>query len=246
MKDARVIIKQNQQLQKANELVTAENTRLKEKISTIDETAINKLRQEKDEEIARLMAERDKALSNEIHSNNMASRERQRADDAESRLNELLTIPEIKEIWDGIQQNRRAFQQQIDKWIGEATAAIRHFAQDYGHNDFIPEQRNAVAMGIIAKAFKCNLDASDNGQRMKATQYLLDEVSWDCTTDFMSELAKTRTRQLCEEMNVTKELMRDLLLMAGGRVSVSTGGGNSDNALTTWDGKKKRNGWGLV
>ena len=246
MKDARAIIKQNKQVQKANELVTAENTRLKEKISTIDETAINKLRQEKDEEIARLMAERDKALSNEIHSNNMASRERQRADDAESRLNELLTIPEIKEIWDGIQQNRRAFQQQIDKWIGEATAAIRHFAQDYGHNDFIPEQRNAVAMGIIAKAFKCNLDASDNGQRMKATQYLLDEVSWYCTTDFMSELAKTRTRQLCEEMNVTKELMRDLLLMAGGRVSLSTGGGNSDNALTTWDGKKKRNGWGLV
>ena len=176
MKDARAIIKQNKQVQKANELVTAENTRLKEKISTIDETAINKLRQEKDEEIARLMAERDKALSNEIHSNNMASRERQRADDAESRLNELLTIPEIKEIWDGIQQNRRAFQQQIDKWIGEATAAIRHFAQDYGHNDFIPEQRNAVAMGIIAKAFKCNLDASNNGQRMKATQYLLDEV----------------------------------------------------------------------
>ena len=245
MKDTRAIIKQNQQLQKANELVTAENTQLKEKISTMDEAAINKLRQEKDAEIARLETERDKALSNEIHSNNMASRERQRADDAESRLNELLTIPEIKEIWDDIQQNRKAFWLQVDQWIGEATAAIRHFAKDYGHNDFTPEQRNAVAMGIIAKAFKCNLDASGNGQRMKATQYLLNEVSWEGTTDFMSELAKTRTKQLCEDMNVTKELMRDLLLMAGGRVSISTGGGNSDNALTTWDGKKKRNGWGI-
>ena len=246
MKDARAIIKQNQQLQKTNYLVTAENTRLKDKISTMDETAINKLRKEKDEEIARLKAERDKALSNEIHSDNMASRERQRAANAESRLNELLSIPEIKEIWDGIQQNRKAFWQQIDQWIGEATAAIRHFAQDYGHNDFMPEQGKDVAMGIIAKAFKCNLDASDNGQRMKATQNLLDEVSWAGTTDFMSELAKMRTRQLCEDMNVTKELMRDLLLMAGGRVTISTGGGNSDNALTTWDGKKKRNGWGLV
>ena len=246
MKDARAIILQNQQLQKTNELVAAENSRLKEKISTMDETAISKLRKEKDEEITRLKAERDKALSNEIHSNNMASRERQRADNAESRLNEILSIPEIKVIWDDIQQNRKAFWRQIDQWIGEARAAIRHFAQDYGHNDFIPEQRNAVAMGIIAKAFKCNLDASNNGQRMKATQYLLDEVSWAGTTDFMSELAKTRTRQLCEDMNVTKELMRDLLLMAGGRVTISTGGGNSDNALTTWDGKKKRNGWGLV
>ena len=246
MKDARAIIKQNQQLQKTNKIVTAENTQLKEKISTMDEAAINKLSQEKDEEIAMLKAERDKALSNEIHSNNMASREHQRADHAESQLKEMLSIPEIKEIWDGIQQNRKAFRQQIDQWIEEATAAIRHFAKDYGHNDFMPEQGKAVAMGIIAKAFKCNLDASDNGQRMKATQYLLDEVSWEGTTDFMSELAKTRTKQLCEEMNITKELMRDLLLMAGGRVSISTGGGNSDNALTTWDGKKKRNGWGLV
>ncbi len=245
MKDARAIIKQNQQLQKANEMLTAENTQLKETISTIDKTAISKLRQEKDAEIARLEAELDKALSNEIHSNNMASRERQRADHAEHQLKEILSIPEIKEIWDDIQQNRRAFQQQIDKWIGEATAAIRHFAQNYRHNDFMTEQRNAVAKGIIAKAFKCNLDASDNGQRMKATQNLLDEVSWPGTTDFMSELAKTRTRQLCEDMNVTKELMRDLLLMAGGRVGISTGGGNSDNALTTWDGKKKRNGWGI-
>ena len=246
MKDARAIILQNKQLQKANELVAAKNSRLKEKISTMDESAINKLRKEKDGEITRLKAERDKAFSNEIHSGNMASRERQRADNAERQLYEMLSIPEIKRLWDTIQQNRKAFWQQIDQWIGEATAAIRHFAQDYGHNDFMPEQGKDVAMGIIAKAFKCNLDASDNGQRMKATQNLLDEVSWAGTTDFMSELAKMRTRQLCEDMNVTKELMRDLLLMAGGRVTISTGGGNSDNALTTWDGKKKRNGWGLV
>ena len=246
MKDARAIIRHNMQLQKVNELVAAENSRLKEKISAMDETAICKLRKEKDEEITMLKAERDKALSNEIHSNNMASRERQRADHAESQFKEMLSIPEIKEIWDGIQQNRKAFWRQIDQWIREATAAIRHFAQDYGHNDFMPEQGNAVAMGIIAKAFKCNLDASDKEQRMKATQHLLDEVSWAGTTDFMSELTKTRTRQLCEEMIVSKELMRDLQLMAGGRVSISTGGGNSDNALTTWDGKKKRNGWGLA
>ena len=124
MKDARAIIKQNQQLQKANELVTAENTRLKEKISATDETAINKLRKEKDEEITRLKAERDKAFSNEIHSNNMASRERQRADNAEGRLYEILSIPEIKGLWDTIQQNRRAFWQQVDRWIGDAKKAI--------------------------------------------------------------------------------------------------------------------------
>ena len=243
MKDARAIIRQNMQLQKTNELVAAENTRLKEKISAMDETAISKLRKEKDEEITRLKAERDKALSNEIHSDNMASRERQRADNAEGQLYEILSIPEIKGLWDTIQQNRRAFWQQVDRWIGDAKKAIYIFAKSHNQHDFMSEDKNIISWGIIAEALRNNLDAANAERRMKATGLLLDDISWKGTTDFMCDVAMKRTRQLCEEMNVTKELMRELLLMAGGRASISTGGGNSDNALTTWDGKKKRNGW---
>jgi hypothetical protein len=150
MKDARAIIRQNMQLQKTNELVAAENTRLKEKISAMDETAISKLRKEKDEEITRLKAERDKALSNEIHSNNMASRERQRADNAEGQLYEILSIPEIKGLWDTIQQNRRAFWQQVDRWIGDAKKAIYIFAKSHNQHDFMSEDKNIISWGIIA------------------------------------------------------------------------------------------------
>ena len=245
MKDARAIIKQNQQLQKANELVTAENTQLKEKISSMDETAISKLRKEKDEEINRLKAERDKAFSNEIHSNNMASRERQRADNAEGRLYEILSIPEIKGLWDNIQQNRRAFWQQVDKWIGEAKKAIYNFAKSHNQHDFMAEDGNIISWGIIAEALRNNLDAANAEQRMRATGLLLDDISWEGTTDFMSDLTIKRTRQLCEEMSVTKELMQDLLLAAGGIGSITYGGGGSDNALTNWDGTKKRTGWGI-
>ena len=245
MKDARAIIRQNQQLQKANELVTAENTQLKEKISSMDETAISKLRKEKDEEINRLKAERDKAMSNEIHSDNMASWERQRADNAEGRLYEILSIPEIKGLWDSIQQNRRAFWQQVDRWIGDAKKAICNFAESHSQHDFMAEDRNIISWGIIAEALRNNLDAANAEQRMKATGLLLDDISWKGTTDYMSDLAIKRTRQLCEEMNVTKELMQGLLLAAGGRVPITHGGGGTDNALTNWDGTKKRNGWGI-
>ena len=245
MKDARTIIRQNKQLQKANELVTAENTRLKEKISTMDDTAINKLRQEKDEEITRLKTERDKALSNEIHSNNMASRERQRADNAEGQLNEILSIPEIKGLWDAIQQNKRAFWQQVGQWINAAKNAIYNFATNRNQNDFIAEDKNIISWGIIAEALRNNIDAANAEPRMKATGLLLDGISWSGTTDFMCNLAMKRTRQLCEEMSVTKELMQGLLLAAGGRGAISYGGGNTDNALTNWDGTKKRNGWGV-
>lgn len=246
MKDARAIIKQNQQLQKSNELVTAENSWLKEKISSMDETAINKLRKEKVEEIARLQAERDKALSNEIHSNNMASRERQRADNAERQLYEMLSIPDIKGIWDTIQQNRKAFWRQVDQWIGDAKKAIYNFAKSHSQHDFMTEDRNIICWGIIAKALRNNLDATNNEQRMKATGQLLDDISWTDTTDYMCDLTIKRTRQLCEEMSVTKELMQGLLLAAGGRGTISYGGGGTDNALTNWDGTKKRTGWGLV
>ena len=245
MKDARAIILQNQQLQKTNELVAAENSRLKEKISTMDETAISKLRKEKDEEITRLKAERDKALSNEIHSNNMASRERQRADNAERQLYEILSIPEIKGLWDTIQQNRRAFWQQVDRWIGDAKTAIYNFAKSHSQHDFMADDRNFISWGIIAEALRNNLDAANAEQRMKATELLLDDISWKGTTDVMSDLTMKRTRQLCEDMNVTKELMQGLLLAAGGRGTITYGGGGTDNALTNWDGTKKRNGWGI-
>ncbi len=245
MKDARAIIKQNQQLQKANELVTAENTRLKEKISATDETAINKLRKEKDEEITRLKAERDKAFSNEIHSNNMASRERQRADNAEGQLYEMLSVPEIKGLWDSIQQNRKAFWQQVDRWIVDAKNAIYNFAKSHNQHDFMAEDRNIISWGIIAEALRNNLDAANNEQRMKATGLLLDDISWTGTTNFMCDLAMKRTGQLCEEMSITKELMQGLLLAAGGRVPITHGGGGTDNTLTNWDGTKKRNGWGI-
>jgi hypothetical protein len=245
MKDARAIIRQNMQLQKSNELVTAENSRLKEKISSMDEAAINKLRKEKDEEITRLKAERDKAFSNEIHSNNMAFRERQRADNAESQLKGMLSIPEIKGLWDSIQQNRKVFWQQVDRWIGDAKKAIYNFAKSHNQHDFITEDKNIISWGIIAEALRNNLDAANAEQRMKATGLLLDNISWTGTTDFMSDLAIKRTRQLCEEMSVTKELMQGLLLAAGGRGTISYGGGSTDNALTNWDGTKKRNGWGI-
>ena len=59
-----------------------------------------------------------------------------------------------------------------------------------------------------------------------------------------SGLAQTRTKQFCEEMSVTKELMATLLHTAGGRGGVSLGGDGVSGELTNWDGTKKKDGWG--
>lgn len=79
-----------------------------------------------------------------------------------------------------------------------------------------------------------------------ATAYLLERVSWTgISSDFNIDLTATRTRQLCDAMTVSKDLMANLLLAAGGRGGISAGGGGSNNELTNWDGTKKRNGWGV-
>ena len=157
----------------------------------------------------------------------------------------MLGIPEIKEIWEGIKQNKEDFSKQINRWIEDGVAAIRDYA-DGKDNDFQPKQGNAVAWGIIAEAFRYGLDPTDEKQRRMAAAYLLEKVSWTgISSDFKISLTSSRTQQLCDAMTVSKDLMANLLLAAGGRGGVSTGGGGSYGELTNWDGTKKKTGWGV-
>ena len=75
--------------------------------------------------------------------------------------------------------------------------------------------------------------------------YLLESVSWTGMSEFKAGLAASRTRQLCDAMMVSKDLMANLLLAAGGRGSICTAGGGSTGELTNWDGTKKKIGWGI-
>ena len=244
MKEAGAIIEQNKQLQKENARLTEENDVLRKRIALIDENAITRLRDKKDAEIKDLQEQLGKAEYEAVRSGNKAYSEHQRAENAESQVKEMLAIPEIKEIWESIQQNKEAFSKQIDKWIKDGVAAIRDYA-DGKDNDFQPEKGEAVAWGIIAKAFEYGLDPTDEKQRRMATAYLLERVSWTGMSEFKAGLTTARTRQLCDVMTVPKDLMKNLILAAGGKGSISVGGGGSSNELTNWDGTKKRNGWGV-
>ena len=244
MQNVRAIIEQNKQLLKENGRLTEENDVLRKRIASMDENAITQLRDKKDAEIKELRGLLDEAESEAVRSDNEAYSEHQRAENAESQVREMLGIPEIKEIWESIRQKKEAFSKQIDKWIEDGVAAIRDYA-DGKDNNFQPEAGNTVAWGILAEAFKYDLDPTDEKDRRIATAYLLEEVSWTGMSEFKAGLTASRTRQLCDAMTVTKDLMANLLLLAaGGRGSVGTGGGGSNDELTNWDGTKKKNGWG--
>ena len=243
MEHIQELIEQDKQLHKENERLAAENEKLKDKISRIDDKAITNLRQQKDKEIGELEASLNRANTDAAQSRSLASREQQRADRAEQQLQEMLAVPEIKDIWDSIQQSIQAFWQQVDNWIVEAKDAIRTFAES-GLSLFSSEQETVISSGIVGEALKDGLDASDLSQRQQATQNLLGQVDWGDFSKYKCDFGILRTNQLCAEMNVTKEMMTTLLLAAGGRGGVSSGGGGVSGELTNWDGTKKRNGWG--
>ena len=211
----------------------------------MDENAITRLRDKKDAEIKELQERLGKAESEAIRSGNKAYSEHQRAENVENKVREMLGIPEIKEIWESIQQKKEAFSKQIDKWIEDGIAAIRDYA-DGKDNDFQPKQGNAVAWGIIAEAFRYGLDPTDEKQRRMAAAYLLEKGSWTgIASEFKRDLTASRTRQLCDAMTITKDLMANLLIAAGGRGGAGVGGGGSNGELTNWDGTKKKTGWGV-
>ena len=216
-------------LQSEKDILTKENAELKEKLSRIDEKAVRKIQ-----------ADCDAANRRAERSERIALRERTLANNAETKVREILAVPEIKEIWETIQQNKAAFQRQINQWIIDATKAISDFAKDYEKSIFSTEDESVIGSGIIAEAFLCGLDSMDQEQRKQATNSLLGKVDWKGTTSFMSDLAATRTIQLCDEMNVPQKVVESLMLAAGGYGVTTGGGGGSDNALTNWDGTKKR------
>jgi FtsZ-binding cell division protein ZapB len=244
MQNVRAIIEQNMQLLKENGRLTEENDVLRKRIASMDENAITRLRDKKDAEIKELQERLGKAESETVRSGNKAYSEHQKAESAEKKLREMLDIPEIKEIWESIQRNKEDFSKQINRWIEDGVAAIRNYA-DGKDNDFQPKQGNSVAWGIIAEAFRYGLDPTDEKQRRMAAAYLLERVSWTGMSEFKTDLTASRTRQLCDAMTVSKDLMANLLLAAGGRGGISTGGGGSNGELTNWDGTKKKTGWGI-
>ena len=240
------ISEENKRLKGENQRLTKENDNLRGKLASVDENAVRKLRM--DLNAANQRAENaDLATAQEKERTHQeryrAEQERKRADNAEAQVREILSVPEIRVFWERILR-QKAFLEEMNQRIGKAVTALYDFAKN---RDLIfsNEAEDSIANGIIAEAILKELDPTDEGQRKKAAKSLLSKVNWKGTYQSSCDLAETRTEQLCEEITVSKEIVATLLLAAGGKggVSVGGGGGGSDNALTNWDGTRRKKGY---
>ena len=225
------IIEKNQKLQSEKDKLTKENAELKEKLSRIDEKAVRKIQ-----------ADCDAANRRAERSERIALRERTRADNAETKVREILAVPEINRFWERIKRNKDAFLKLLNQRIADAERAIYSFAQN---RDIIFSNKTELIIGngIISEAILCGLDPTNDDQRKKAADNLLERIDWKGTYQSSYELAVSRTEDLSNEISVSSQLLENLILAAGGRGVTGSGGGGSNNELTNWDGTKKNTGW---
>ena len=170
------------------------------------------------------------------------SKERNRADNAEARVREMLAVPEINRFWERIKRNKDAFLKLLNQRIADAERAIYSFAKNRD-NIFSNKTELIIGNGIISEAILCGLDPTNDDQRKKAADNLLERIDWKGTYQSSYELAVSRTEDLSNEISVSSQLLENLILAAGGRGVTGSGGGGSNNELTNWDGTKKNTGW---
>lgn len=225
------IIEKNQKLQSEKDRLTKENSELKENLSRIDEKAVRKIQ-----------ADCDAANRRAERSDRIALRERTRADNAETKVREILAVPEINRFWERIKRNKDAFLKLLNQRIADAERAIYSFAKN---RDIIFSNKTELIIGngIISEAILCGLDPTNDDQRKKAADNLLERIDWKGTYQSSYELAVSRTEDLSNEISVSSQLLENLILAAGGRGVTGSGGGGSNNELTNWDGTKKNTGW---
>ena len=163
------LAEQCRKLQEANENLTKDNTILKKKLASVDEGAVWKLWSEHLE--TRSRAEQ---LEKEV------SKERNRADNAEARVREMLAVPEINRFWERIKRNKDAFLKLLNQRIADAERAIYSFAKNRD-NIFSNKTELIIGNGIISEAILCGLDPTNDDQRKKAADNLLERIDWKGT-----------------------------------------------------------------
>ena len=251
------LIKENEKLSKENKTLSdknasliEENKRLKDRISKIDATAIERLRKEKDGEYDKLKATYNNLVDDYT--------EMKKRDDYFRRFAEWLSKhPEIQEAMNAAQLKERkekeleeakekAKIELREKCITNAQTEIQNFGKS-GQNDYTDsDQISCVLCGIIAIADKLGIDATLDSGCERATQELLDGVYWFNYRQMQKDMATWRTPQMVRAVGGISDEMVDAFkqYIEGVQPVASVGGSNgAAHSLTHWDGSEVTNGW---
>lgn len=249
-------IEENKSLRAENDALKAENNKVKQRISQLDEKAVERV-------TTQLVYAKEELASAKSYNTTLM----EMYNDLKARWNAIWQEPEMTDAWRRVEARkeegakekarqeaeakRESMARQnryigvLDKFIHEGHEALSSFAKTDRVN-FNEKESASIYYGIMASAVKHNIGLDSKACIESATKRFLSDMSWHGFTDFKQECVTSWTKLFAtNEVQFTDNAIDNFLTFvdhmscsADTYVSLGSSNGCADQ-LTNWDGTQK-------
>ena len=249
-------IEENKSLRAENDALKTENNKVKQRISQLDEKAVERV-------TSQLVYAKEELASTKNYNTTLM----EMYNDLKVRWNAIWQEPEMTEAWKRVEarkeqeakekatlkaeaeRERQARQSRymgvLDKFIGEGHEALSSFAKTDRIN-FDEKEVASIYYGIMASAAKYDIGLDSQGGIESAAKKFLSDMSWKGFTSFKQECVTSWTKLFAtNEVQFTDKAIDYFLafvdqMSCSADTYVSLGGSNGcADQLTNWDGTQK-------
>ena len=249
-------IEENKSLRAENDALKTENNKIKQRISQLDETAVERV-------ATQLVYAKEELASAKSYNTTLV----EMYNDLKARWNAIWQEPEMTDAWRRVEvrkeketkekarqeaeAKRESMARQnryigvLDKFIHEGHEALSFFAKTDRVN-FNEKESASIYYGIMASAVKHNVGLDSKACIESAAKRFLSGMSWKGFTDFKQECVTSWTILFAtNEVQFTDNAIDNFLafvdhMSCSADTYVSLGGSNGcADQLTNWDGTQK-------
>lgn len=249
-------IEENKSLRAENDALKTENNKVKQRISQLDEKAVERV-------TTQLVCAKEELASAKSYNTTLM----EMYNDLKARWNAIWQEPEMTDAWRRVEARKeketkeKARQEaeakresmarqnryigMLDKFIHEGHEALSSFAKTDRVN-FNEKESASIYYGIMASAVKHNIGLDSKTCIESAAKRFLSDMSWHGFTDFKQECVTNWTKLFAtNEVPFTDNTIDNFLafvdhMSCSADTYVSRGGSNGcADQLTNWDGTQK-------
>ena len=259
MQQLNKLIVENKALWNENDMLKAENTEVKQRISQLDENAVRRVTAQKDAVIERLntqLASKNEDITKlKIDYNTLWEKYKILV----IQWNDLTKQPEIIEAVKRVEERKEQeaeakreeqarqdrFQDILDRFISEGHEQLKAFSQS-SRIDFDEKEAKAIYYGIMATAIKSNIALRSLQGAIFAVERFLASMDWNGCGNYRRECVAHWTKIFAtDEVVYNEPIIQNFLsfidhMSCSADTYVSLGGSNGcADQLTNWDGTQK-------
>ncbi|WP_144008391.1 MULTISPECIES: hypothetical protein [unclassified Prevotella] len=259
MQQLNKLIIENKALQNENEVLKAENAKVKQHISQLDENAVRRVTAQKDVVIERLntqlVSKNEDITKLKTDYNTLWEKYKILVLHWNDLTKQLELIEAVKRVEDRKEQEAEAkreeqarqdrYQGVLDRIISEGHEQLQAFSQS-SRIDFYEKETKAIYYGIMATATKTNIALRSPQGAKFAVERFLASMDWNGCGNYRRECVAHWTKLFAtDEVVYTEPLIQNFLsfinyMSCSADTYVSLGGSNGcADQLTNWDGTQK-------